>query len=89
MRDTRQKYTEDPDGMIRLRTGKRMSKETYERRKAYSREYSKKNYAQFAIKIRKNGNEDVIERMREQESLTAFLVGLVRDNIKKTGFRLS
>lgn len=77
----RQKYTEEPDGMLRMGNGHRMSKEAYENRLRYVRDYSKKKYAQFCLKVHKVNNKDIVDHLRKQKNVTAYLMELIRKDM--------
>ena len=77
----RRKYTEEPDGMLRLGSGQRMSRSAYEHRLRYVRDYSKEKYAQFCLKLHKINNKDIVDHLRKQNNLTAYMVGLIQKDM--------
>lgn len=72
----------DKDGML-VAHGRRYSKEYYEKFTKYKNEYNKQKYKQFIIRARVEEDADVIEFLMQQESLNAYIFGLIRKDMNK------
>jgi len=48
----------------------------------YINEYNKKNYFEIRIRIRKDTNEDVIEKLNSVESKNQYIVDLIKKDIE-------
>lgn len=47
----------------------------------YINEYNKQNYKQIRIRLR--NDDPVLEHLKEQESVNAYIIQLIREDMKK------
>ena len=55
-----------------------------EAQKKASARYDAKNTIQFKIKLNKNTEKDIIDRLDEVEQKSTYIKNLIRDDIKKS-----
>ena len=51
----------------------------------YIKNYNKKNYKNYAIRVRKD-NDAIIRKLEGQKNKTEYILGLIRRDIEKNGF---
>lgn len=68
--------------MAESKAQKEARKRYYAKNKEQYRDFDRNSYYKPSIRIRKD-DEDVINHLKSQESLSAYIVNLIREDMKK------
>lgn len=90
-RETNYRYKPDAEKNIELNNGKIVKYDKYKEAIARIDSYVKEKYQQVSLKIRKSGNEDILQYLyvishTEGDSAAQHVIDLLRKDYKKRGF---
>lgn len=83
MRDTKKKYTTLEDGRRRTTRGENLKPSTVKAIQDYKTEFIRETYRQFVLKINKQRYADVIKYLEEMDTVTPYVVELIRQDMLK------
>ena len=83
MRSTKKSYSILEDGRRETSRGEKLKPSTVKAIQDYKVDYIRENYRQFVLKINRQRYSDVINYLEEMDTVTPYVVELIRQDMLK------